>query len=125
MSADDRIELTGLRAVGYHGVFEHERREGQEFGVDVVLHTDLSVAGGSDDLADTVNYADVALMVHARITGEPFDLIEALAEAIASDILADVRVQAVEVVVHKPSAPVQVAFDDIRVRVLRRRGVPR
>ena len=67
----DRIVLTGLRAVGYHGVFEHERRDGQEFVVDVVLHVDTHVAAETDDLVHTINYADVAEKVHALITGDP------------------------------------------------------
>ena len=64
----DRIALSGLRAVGYHGVFDFERREGQEFVVDVVLDVDTRVAALSDDLSDTVNYADVADAVYAWST---------------------------------------------------------
>lgn len=120
-SRDGLIELTGLRAVGYHGVFDFERRDGQEFVVDVTLSVDTRPAAASDDLADTVNYGEVAAAVHARITGDPHDLIETLAERIADDCLADARVRWVEVVVHKPSAPVGVAFSDVRVRIIRQR----
>ena len=115
----DRIVLTGLRAVGYHGVFEHERRDGQEFVVDVVLHVDTHVAAETDDLVHTINYADVAEKVHALITGDPADLIETLAAHIAAACLADPRVGQVEVTVHKPSAPVSVAFADISVSIVR------
>ena len=118
---DDRIELRGLTATGFHGVFEHERREGQTFVVDVVLGVSVDEAAVSDDLADTVDYGAVAERVHARITGDPVNLIETLAQRIAHDCLLDRRVEWVEVAVHKPSAPVTVAFDDIIVRVLRRR----
>jgi len=116
---DGLIELTGLRALGYHGVFDFERRDGQEFVVDVTLSVDTRVAAASDDLADTVDYGEVAAAVHARISGEPHNLIETLAERIAEDCLADARVRSVEVVVHKPSAPVGVAFSDVRVRIVR------
>ncbi|MBM7816749.1 dihydroneopterin aldolase/2-amino-4-hydroxy-6-hydroxymethyldihydropteridine diphosphokinase [Brevibacterium paucivorans] len=114
---DDRITLTGLKARGYHGVFDFEKREGQDFVVDVVLHTDHTQAGESDRLEDTINYADVAQIVADRITGEPFDLIEALAWAIAGDLL---RVAgSVEVTVHKPQAPIDQDFQDVSVTVRR------
>lgn len=124
MSERDRIELLGVRAKGYHGVFPEERREGQDFVVDVVLSLDLRPAGRSDDLTDTVSYAEVAADVVARVEGEPLDLIEALAERIADDALRRPRVEGVEVVVHKPQAPVGVPFDDVRVRVVRERRTP-
>ena len=74
--ARDRIRLAGVRGRGFHGVFEHERREGQEFVVDVELAVDLAPAGASDDLADTVNYGEIGAAALARIEGEPHDLIE-------------------------------------------------
>ena len=73
----------GVRGRGFHGVFEHERREGQEFVVDVELAVDLAPAGASDDLADTVNYGEIGAAALARIEGEPYDLIERLAELVA------------------------------------------
>ncbi len=120
MSAD-RIMLRGVRATGYHGVFEHERRDGQEFVVDVELSLDLSRAGGSDELADTYDYGKLATAVVARIEGEPYDLVERLAAVIADDVLRDLRVDEVRVTVHKPQAPVPVPFDDVAVTVTRPR----
>ena len=120
----DRIEISGVTATGYHGVFEHEKRDGQPFVVDVVLTVDLRRAGRSDALVDTINYGEVAADVVRRIEGEPFDLIERLAEVIAGDALARPLVQAVEVAVHKPQAPVGVPFGDVVVRMTRRRPVP-
>ncbi|MGA8046811.1 MAG: 2-amino-4-hydroxy-6-hydroxymethyldihydropteridine diphosphokinase [Dermatophilaceae bacterium] len=121
----DIIEVTGIRARGFHGVFPQERRDGQDFVVDIAIEADLSAAGESDDLADTVNYAHVAALVVARIEGEPFDLIERLAAVIADDVLADdggrLLVDAVTVTVHKPQAPVGVAFGDVTVRTRRQR----
>ncbi len=121
-AAGDRIRLSGVRGRGFHGVFEHERREGQEFVVDVELALDLSPAGASDDLADTVNYGEIGAAVLARIEGEPFDLIERLAEVIASDALQHNDVDEVTVTVHKPQAPVGVPFGDVTVAVTRRRA---
>ena len=118
----DLIVLQGVSAKGYHGVLESEKREGQQFVVDVVMEVDLSQAGASDDLADTVNYAEVAGDIVALIEGESLDLIEALAERIARSVLTRPLVEAVEVVVHKPQAPVGHPFTDVQVRLRRERG---
>ncbi|SDP69419.1 dihydroneopterin aldolase / 2-amino-4-hydroxy-6-hydroxymethyldihydropteridine diphosphokinase [Pedococcus dokdonensis] len=117
----DQIVLKGISAKGFHGVLDFEKRDGQVFVVDVTLHVDLAPAGASDDLADTVNYAEVAGDVVALIEGEPLDLIEALAARIADRALARPLVEAVEVVVHKPEAPVGHPFSDVQVRVTRER----
>ena len=119
--ARDRIRLSGVRGRGFHGVFEHERREGQEFVVDVELAVDLGPAGASDDLTDTVNYGAVGAAVLARIEGRPYDLIERLAELVAQDALEHPSVDEVTVTVHKPQAPVGVPFADVTVVVTRRR----
>ena len=120
----DLIVLQGVSAKGYHGVLESEKREGQQFVVDVVMEVDLSQAGASDDLADTVNYAEVAGDIVALIEGESLDLIEALAERIARSVLTRPLVEAVEVVVHKPQAPVGHPFTDVQVRLRRERETP-
>lgn len=120
----DRIVLTGLEAVGRHGVFPEERSTGQRFVVDVVLEADLRRPGGTDDLRDTVDYGQVASRVIERIEGEAYDLIERLAEVIAGDLLAQGLVEAVDVTVHKPQAPLGIPFGDLHVRVRRERGVP-
>ena len=115
----DVVELRGLRARGRHGVLPAERELGQVFGVDVAMHLDTRPAAASDDLADAVDYGAVAQAVHAVVAGEPVDLVETLAARVAAAVLADHRVRAVDVAVHKPSAPVAVPFDDVVVRVHR------
>ena len=120
--AGDRIRLSGVRGRGFHGVFDHERREGQEFVVDGELAVDLAPAGASDDLADTVNYGAIGAAVLARIEGQPYDLIERLAELVAQDALGHASVDEVTVTVHKPQAPVGVPFGDVTVAVTRRRA---
>jgi 7,8-dihydroneopterin aldolase/epimerase/oxygenase len=117
----DRIELRGLRVRGHHGVFEHERRDGQDFVVDVTVWMDLAPAAASDDLADTLHYGELAERVAAIVGGEPRDLIEAVAGAVADEVLTDPRVSAVEVVLHKPQAPIPLEFADVAVVVHRTR----
>ncbi len=122
MSASDEIVLTGLRVFGRHGVFAHERRNGQEFVVDLALTLSLDAAAASDDLADTVDYGALADRVAAIVGGEPLNLIEALAGRIADAVLGDLRVQAVRVTVHKPQAPIAQDFADVAVTVRRSRA---
>jgi 7,8-dihydroneopterin aldolase/epimerase/oxygenase len=122
----DRIVLTGLRVHGRHGVFEHERRDGQDFVVDLTVWLDLAPAGRSDDLADTLDYGALAATAAEIVSGPPCDLIEAVATRIADAVLAapDYRpVRAVEVTVHKPSAPIPLTFADVAVVLRREREV--
>ncbi|AKE40740.1 Dihydroneopterin aldolase [Corynebacterium kutscheri] len=110
------IELKGLRAIGYHGVFEHEKREGQEFIVDIRLGVDIEAAGRSDDLSATVHYGELAELAHELIVGEPFDLIEKLAYEIAQAALARFPlINDIAVTVHKPHAPIPLTFSDVSV----------
>jgi dihydroneopterin aldolase len=119
----DRIELRGLRVRGHHGVFEHEKRDGQDFVVDITVWMDLAPAAASDDLADTLHYGELAERAAAIVAGEPCDLIETVSARIADDVLTDPRVQAVEVVLHKPQAPIPLEFADVAVVARRsRRG---
>jgi 7,8-dihydroneopterin aldolase/epimerase/oxygenase len=111
----DRIELRGLTVRGHHGVFEHERRDGQDFVVDLTVGLDLSAAAASDELADTLDYGALAQRAAAIVGGEPSDLIESVAGRIADDVLTDRRVRAVEVVLHKPQAPIPLQFTDVAV----------
>ena len=113
--AIDSIELLGLREFGRHGVLEHERINGQFFSVDATLGLSISHAANTDDLADTVNYAEVADSIRARIAGEPVDLIEKLAELIADDCLAFPQVVSATIRVHKPDAPIEGEFGDVIV----------
>jgi 7,8-dihydroneopterin aldolase/epimerase/oxygenase len=120
----DRIVLTGLRARGRHGVYDFERANGQEFVVDVVLELDLRPAARSDDVRDTVDYSELAERLVAIVGGEPVNLIETLAERLAAACLADNRVAAAAVTVHKPQAPIPHDFADVAVTVERRREGP-
>ncbi len=121
MPDGDRITLTGLRVFGRHGVYEHEKRDGQEFVVDLTVWLDVSAAARSDDLADTVNYGELAQRAADVVAGPPHDLIEWVAGRIADEVLRDERISAVEVTVHKPSAPIPLTFADVAVTVYRDR----
>jgi dihydroneopterin aldolase len=119
----DRIELRGLIVRGHHGVFEHERRDGQDFVIDITVWIDLDAAAASDSLADTLDYGALAQSAADVVAGPPRNLIETLSAEIAENVMADERVHAVEVVVHKPSAPIPLAFSDVAVVARRsRRG---
>lgn len=119
----DRIELRGLRVRGNHGVFDHERRDGQDFVVDITVWIDLAAAADSDDLADTYDYGVLARRAADIIAGPARNLIETVAAAIADEVMADQRVHAVEVSVHKPQAPIPLTFADVAVIARRsRRG---
>lgn len=111
----DRIELRGLTVRGNHGVFDHERRDGQDFVIDLTVWLDLTAAAASDDLADTVDYGGLAQKAHDIVAGPPRDLIETVAAEIADDVMNDQRIEAVEVVVHKPQAPIPLTFSDVAV----------
>lgn len=119
----DRIELRGLTVRGNHGVFDHERRDGQDFVIDVTVWIDLADAAASDELADTLDYGMLAERAAAIVAGPPRNLIETVAADIAEDVMGDLRVHAVEVVVHKPAAPIPLTFGDVAVVARRsRRG---
>jgi 7,8-dihydroneopterin aldolase/epimerase/oxygenase len=117
----DRISLLGLRAFGRHGVFDHERADGQEFVIDAVLWVDTRAAAAADDLSLTADYGAVANALAAIVAGEPVALIETLADRLAAACLADQSVQQAEITVHKPHAPVGQPFRDITVTITRTR----
>ena len=118
----DQIVLTGIHGFGYHGLFEQERKDGQNFFVDLTLLVDLRAASTSDAIADTVNYAEITELVVGEITSNPVNLIEKLAGRIADRVLTQhVKVNSVTVTVHKPQAPVAAQLKDIAVVVTRSR----
>ena len=117
----DRIALSGLRVRGFHGVYEHERRDGQDFVVDAVLELSTQRAAATDDVADTVHYGELAQRLAEVVAGEPVNLLETLAARLADVCLADARVGAATVTVHKPQAPIPLTFADVAVTIRRER----
>jgi 7,8-dihydroneopterin aldolase/epimerase/oxygenase len=115
------IRLTGLRAYGHHGVYRSERDDGQEFVIDAALELDLAAAAATDDVADTVDYGRLAGMLVEVVAGPPVNLIETLADRLVQVCLADPRVTAATVTVHKPQAPISHPFGDVTVTLRRER----
>lgn len=121
----DRIELRGLTVRGNHGVFDHERRDGQDFVIDITVWIDLDAAAASDDLADTFDYGTLAQRAADIVAGPARNLIETVSAQIADEVMTDQRVHAVEVTVHKPKAPIPLVFGDVAVVARRSRRGPR
>lgn len=116
----DVITLKGIWGFGYHGVFDHEAKHGQDFFVDLEIHLDLSKASRSDNLADTIDYGALADVVVEEITGERVKLIEKLAGRIADRIkLGHPEIDHIAVTVHKPKAPISAQTTDIAVTIFR------
>lgn len=121
----DRITVTGLRVFGYHGVFEQEKRDGQDFVVDITLWLDLGKAAATDDLKETVHYGELAQRAADIVGGPSCDLIETVAGRIADAVMEDERLHATEVTIHKPNAPIPLSFDDVTVTIRRSRRLAR
>jgi dihydroneopterin aldolase len=118
----DLLKLQGLRVSAFHGVFEHERRNGQVFVIDVEVRLDLSIAASGDDLASTIHYGELAEEIVESVERDPVDLIETLAERVARVVLGHDRALSVVVTVHKPDAPITVPFADVSVTIERFRS---
>lgn len=122
MMAEDRIILQGMMFYGYHGVNPEERELGQRFVVDLELEKDLSAAGLSDDLTQTVNYASAYKLAREVVEGQPCNLIETVAERLATALLSRLSIDGVRVRVRKPWAPVKGSvLDSVAVEIVRKR----
>ena len=120
--AGDVIELRGLHLAGVVGVLPHEQTQPQPLEVDLDLHLDLGTAGRSDSLDDTADYGAVCDVAERVVTGRSFALLEALAEHLATAILAvDGRIEAVTVSVRKLRPPVAQQLSTSGVRITRSR----
>ena len=117
----DELVISGVECFGHHGVFEHERRDGQTFVIDLALGVDSRPAATSDDLRDTVDYGSLVAQVKAAVEKDPVDLIETLAQRIADVSLWDARVEWARVTVHKPDAPIDANFSDVALTITRKR----
>ncbi|QYH35222.1 dihydroneopterin aldolase [Salinibacterium sp. M195] len=120
----DELTLTGLRATAFHGVFDHERRDGQVFIVDATVYLDLAAAARTDELTRTIHYGELAEEIVAAVESNPVDLIETVAERIAAVVLAHEAAVSTKITLHKPSAPITVPFDDVSVTITRHRAAP-
>ncbi|KEO82289.1 dihydroneopterin aldolase [Tumebacillus flagellatus] len=118
----DKIFLNGMVFYGYHGVYPEEKKLGQRFYADVVMEADLEAAGRADDLRLTTNYGTVYEHIDRIMTGEPVQLIETLAERIASAIFAHFPlIHGVQVKITKPSAPIPGELASAAIEIHRKR----
>jgi dihydroneopterin aldolase len=116
----DKISIKGIKGYGYHGVFDFEKRDGQDFFVDLEIDIDLSAASNSDLLSDSVDYSLLTAIAKEAVEKLQFDLIERLGGFIGDTIKENFpAVEKIAVTVHKPSAPVQESVTDIAVTIVR------
>ena len=114
----DKISIIGIQALGYHGLLDDERKNGQLFIVDVEVELDLSKAAKSDDINNSVDYNALAVLIHNEITGPAVNLIESLAHRIGKKALNSFKeIDEIKVTVHKPKAPIEVSFTDVLVSI--------
>ncbi|WP_328829057.1 dihydroneopterin aldolase [Nocardioides acrostichi] len=113
--------MTGIECFGHHGVFAHEREQGQRFVIDLVIGFDTAPAAASDDLHDTVDYGSLVLAVKDAVERDPVDLVETLAERVTGVCLTVPRVEWARVTVHKPDAPIPATFHDVALTICRTR----
>lgn len=119
---EDMMRMEQIELYGHHGVFTEENKLGQKFIIDLTMFLDLKPAGISDSLEDTIDYAQVYEQVKHIVTGPAFQLIEALAERIADEILKQFeKVQRIIVKVTKPNPPFQIHFQGVSVQIERKR----
>lgn len=118
----DVIELRGLRALGFCGALPEEQERRQPFEVDLDVVADLSLAGRTDVLDDTLDYGAIAAVVERVIVEERFVLLERLATRLTEVVLADARVESVTVTVRKLRPPVPQQLETSGVRLTRTRG---
>jgi 7,8-dihydroneopterin aldolase/epimerase/oxygenase len=117
----DLLVLEGMSFYGYHGETEAERTLGNRFRVDVEIRMDLSVAGRSDDIADTLDYSHAFALIRVVLEDHQYRLIEAIADRVAATLLEDARIQSVKVRVGK-QPPIAGSIDRCSVIIERQAG---
>ena len=119
MKIIDKIEIKNLKIMGRHGVFDFERFQDRTFELDLVLFLDLSKASKSDNLEDTIDYAEIIDAVIKEFTKKNYNLIEAVAESIISRLFKEFNFNKVKVRIRKPHAPIDAEFDTVQVELER------
>ena len=122
-----KLKITGLRVFAHHGVFDHERQNGQDFYIDATVWLDARAAAQNDDIGQTVHYGNLAEALVEDAGGRPVDLIETLAARLLELVMnfggaeGQSPVRKAKITVHKPSAPIGYEFADVSVTVKARR----
>lgn len=116
----DKIYINEMEFYGYHGVLPEETKLGQRFRLSLIVELDLKKAGETDDLNETVSYADIFDLCKDIVEGKPYQLIEAVAEKIAGDVLTNfAKINRVTVKVIKPDPPIRGHYQSVAVEVIR------
>lgn len=112
-----KIEIRSLRIFGHHGVMEHERKNGQYFIIDAKIWIDSTRAAATDDISNTVSYAEIAQLISKNVAQNPVNLLETLSQRLADEIFfaASPWARKVKVTVSKPDAPIDLFFDTVAV----------
>ena len=119
-SVMDKIYINEMEFYGYHGVLPEETKLGQRFRLSLIVELDLKKAGETDDLNETVSYADIFDLCKDIVEGKPYQLTEAVAEKIAGDVLTNfVKINRVTVKVIKPDPPIRGHYQSVAVEVIR------
>ena len=112
-----KIQIKGLRVYGYHGVMEHERDEGQYFIIDATIKVDAKRASSTDDISNTVSYAEIAQLIADNVRNNPVNLLETLSQRLADEVLiaSGPWAKSVKITVSKPDAPIDLYCDTVAV----------
>ena len=116
----DQIQIKELKIFAYHGVYPEEKKNGQNFVLDILMDCDLKKAGETDALEDTINYVEIQQKVREKMLEKSCDWIEHAAARVAEEILGyDARIRRVEVLLKKPEAPIEADFEYVAVKIVR------
>lgn len=116
----DQIKIENLEIYAYHGVFQEEKEKGQPFYLNVTMHTDLRLAGQTDDLTKSTHYGEVALLLKKKMTETSYDLIERAAEVCAEAVLLRFPlIRSLTLELRKPEAPIPMTFESVSVVIHR------
>jgi len=115
----DKVRILNLKIPARHGVYEFEKDKDSIFELDVEMHTDLSIAGQTDDLKDTINYNEAVSVITDIFTQKDYYLIEAVGQTICKKLLADFKIQKVVIKIRKPHAPIMANLDTVEVELVR------
>ena len=118
----DKIEIKNLKIAGRHGVYDYEKTQDRTFELDIVFFLDLSAACKSDNLEDTIDYAEIISVVIKEFTKKNYNLIEAVAESVTSSLIKKFNFHKVKLRIRKPHAPIDAEFDTVQVELERENG---
>ena len=119
----DKMIIKGLEIFAHHGVMQEEKENGQKFVLDITATLDLTKAGQTDNLNDTVNYAKMIGTITAVFLSEKNDLIERAAERVADSLLKNYeKIKSVTVFIKKPEAPINADFEYVGIEITKTRG---